>query len=179
MEHDYRGLFIGDAPENIEPYLISLIKAGDQVTEQFTSACGTDISVVMLIVNMMKLEDKIARIKITVESLRTYWNDELVKDLRAMGIRNNVTPESLDAVLIEAKKFEIELKRTQDEYEKKSAGNGKEPSIEDKYKMFYKIIAEDGKYTVEDIDTMMFTVIYNKLKERAKQRKDGKQRTDR
>ena len=174
VEHDLSALFKTD--DDLSRYAVQLIKLGQKITEEFTEACGADAAEVLHVATVAKLQSKIYRIEVTIEALKLMYNENLVADLKAMGIATRITQENLlhdlERATTEKTKFELQLKNVIKRYEEnKPKKQPLDPASEmlEQKKMYYSILAAyDAKIEPEHISTMKFTVIYNKVKERAK-----------
>lgn len=160
--------------------ILQILKAWDKVHTEYLDGCGGDDNThyLSLIGSLTRLEAKIERINIIVAGLQLHFDEDRIADLKKMGIRTPIRNESLESdlerVMVEAKRFIIEINNKNKSLEAINKQN-KEPDIN----MFYQVLSnKDARLTISDIDTAMYCAIYReqraKYKALEKRNRDGR-----
>lgn len=149
---------------------LELLKAWEDIQIQFADAFsyGNSKHTVELLADIARLESRIVTIENICDSLLISRNEQLIKQLAKYGIIRPFTEESyLDDVAFARSflgNYTIQLSQKRKEYEAMTAGSTETPRPE----VFDQILAEiDPKLKPEDISTMRFCTLYNKLKRKA------------
>lgn len=181
------------------PDILELVKAWKVIEAEFSEHIGgsDNLYYIDLLATMGRLESKLERLDYILVSLQVAFNENLVADLKKMGINTVPTPEDLkiEKIQNEAKRWVLQLNQKKAEYlgrqTKATDAEIKEvlfnfgydlnealallsDKVEKKpptYELYEKILSEiDPKLQAKDVTTLRVCILYGKLKARIKQR---------
>jgi len=150
--------------------ILDLVRTGEKLYLQYLDACGGSDNnhYLSLVGGIAKQESRLERISVLVALLKVKYDERWVKELKQLGIRTQIRTEhideDLDRVLVDAKRFVLDINTKH-----KSLEALQNKSVEPDMDMYYNILAhKDPKIMISDIDTMMFCTIYREIKAKYK-----------
>lgn len=140
---------------------LQCVKQSEIILAEFSDACADDVFRLRILIEIGVLESKISRIKLILNSLNLQYNDELLSQLKQLGVHD------IDIAETVIKRLELELDTQVAELNKVSTG--KAPT----YETFVRLLTEfSPTMKASDIDTYHFCILAKKLRERNKALED-------